>query len=577
MHIRYSSGFKLVSSWMNKYDLISNGEIRKKANTKNKNKETITRENQDESKSENQEMIAGENQDVANAENHEMTTSENQEDEAATSVVGRSLRSGFSNSSLSPDSVSLAMEEDEEGIDDDSSEEVLVDYTRSIEAETATSKASTSSESVYHGMLTAIHLPGLFNMWKKPQTKLQALSSVKGAPKSAPKNIPKSVTKNAPKLTRRKTKRIRGSRGLSFNATLVDAELCYLKPGWKNFALSELQAATDNFSHENLIGQGGYAEVYRGQLEDGQFVAIKRLTRGSPEEMTTDYLSELGIIVHVDHPNIAKMIGYGVEGGMHLILELSPHGSLASLLYGPKEKLNWDIRHKIAFGTAEGICYLHEGCQRRIIHKDIKAANILLTEDFQPQISDFGLAKWLPDKWTHHIVSKIEGTFGYLPPEFFMHGIADEKTDVYAYGVLLLEIITGRQALDSSQKSLVMWAKPLLKKSSMKELVDPTLADAYNTEQLTRLLLIASACINQTSASRPQMSKVVQALKGDEEALAQIIEENQSLRRLQRTFSEEFFDAEEFNSASLNELDVNDINRHMEIVLGEDTGSLNEN
>lgn len=150
---------------------------------------------------------------------------------------------------MEEDEVSLAMEEDEEGIDDDSSEEVLVDYTRSIEAETATSKASTSSESVYHGMFTAIHLPGLFNMWKKPQTKLQALSSVKGAPKSAPKNIPKSVTKNAPKLTRRKTKRIRGSRGLSFNATLIDAELCYLKPGWKNFALSELQAATDNFSH----------------------------------------------------------------------------------------------------------------------------------------------------------------------------------------------------------------------------------------------------------------------------------------------------------------------------------------
>ncbi|MBA0650283.1 hypothetical protein Goklo_017720, partial [Gossypium klotzschianum] len=153
---------------------------------------------------------------------------------------------------------------------------------------------------------------------------------------------------------------------------------------------------------EHLIGQGGYAEVYKGKLKSGKFVAIKKLTRGSPEEMTMDFLSELGIIVHVDHPNIAKMIGYGVEGGMHLVLQLSPHGSLASILYGkggwvegngaggdgdgvvsgPKEKLDWRTRFKIAVGTAKGLSYLHEGCQRRIIHKDIKAANILLTEDF---------------------------------------------------------------------------------------------------------------------------------------------------------------------------------------------------
>uniref|UniRef100_A0A2P2KVG7 non-specific serine/threonine protein kinase n=1 Tax=Rhizophora mucronata TaxID=61149 RepID=A0A2P2KVG7_RHIMU len=172
--------------------------------------------------------------------------------------------------------------------------------------------------------------------------------------------------------------------------------------------------------------------------------------------MTVDYLSELGIIVHVDHPNIAKLVGYGVEGGMHIVLQLSANGSLASLLYGPREKLDWGIRYKVAVGTAEGLVYLHEGCQRRIIHKDIKASNILLTEHFEPQISDFGLAKWLPEQWSHHVVSKVEGTFGYLPPEFFMHGIVDEKTDVYAYGVLLLELISGRQALDSSQRSLVM-------------------------------------------------------------------------------------------------------------------------
>ncbi|KDP21527.1 hypothetical protein JCGZ_21998 [Jatropha curcas] len=181
-----------------------------------------------------------------------------------------------------------------------------------------------------------------------------------------------------------------------------------------NFTLPELQAATDNFSQENLIGKGGYAEVYKGRLKNGKLVAIKRLTKGTLDEMIGDFLSEMGIMAHVNHPNTAKLIGYGIEGGMHLVLELSPHGSLASLLYGSKQTLKWHVRYKIALGTAEGLLYLHEGCQRRIIHRDIKAANILLTEDFEPQICDFGLAKWLPEHWTHHIVSKFEGTFGFV-------------------------------------------------------------------------------------------------------------------------------------------------------------------
>ncbi|KAJ4727557.1 Kinase family protein [Melia azedarach] len=283
----------------------------------------------------------------------------------------------------------------------------------------------------------------------------------------------------------------------------------------KIFSLYELQAATDNFNFENLIGKGGYAEVYKGRLRDGQLVAIKRLTRGTADEIIADFLSELGIMAHVNHPNTAKLIGYGIEGGMHIVLELSPNGSLASLLYGMKEKLKWSIRYKIALGTAEGLLYLHEGCQRRIIHRDIKAANILLTEDFEPQICDFGLAKWLPEQWTHHTVSKVEGTFGYLAPEFLMHGIVDEKTDVFAFGVLLLELVTGRRALDYSQQSLVLWAKPLIKKNAIRELVDPALGDDYDSRQINLVLLAASLCIQQSSIRRPQMSQVVQLLGGN--------------------------------------------------------------
>jgi len=163
---------------------------------------------------------------------------------------------------------------------------------------------------------------------------------------------------------------------------------------------------------ENLIGKGGYAEVYKGCLPNGQLVAIKRLTRGTADEIIGDFLSELGVMAHVNHTNTAKLVGYGVDGGMYLVLELSEKGSLASVLYGngssffpftffrvnicsklsfgwslgSKEKLPWCTRHKIALGIAKGILYLHEGCQRRIIHRDIKAANILLTEDFEPQV-----------------------------------------------------------------------------------------------------------------------------------------------------------------------------------------------
>lgn len=282
----------------------------------------------------------------------------------------------------------------------------------------------------------------------------------------------------------------------------------------KVFSFSELQIATKNFNSENLIGKGGYAEVYKGRLQNGQLVAIKKLMKGSPEEIIGDFLSEMGIMAHVKHPNTAKLIGYGVEGGMHLVLELSPNGSLASLLYGSKEKLRWSIRYKIALGTAEGLLYLHKGCQRRIIHRDIKAANILLTNDFDPQICDFGLAKWLPEQWTHHVVSKFEGTFGYLAPEYLMHGIVDEKTDVFAFGVLLLELVTGRRALDYSQQSLVLWAKPLLKKNDIRELIDPALADDYNPRQMNIVILAASLCINQSSLRRPQMTQVTQLLKG---------------------------------------------------------------
>ncbi|XP_030946325.1 receptor-like cytosolic serine/threonine-protein kinase RBK2 [Quercus lobata] len=405
---------------------------------------------------------------------------------------------------------------------------VLEDYFKSSESETYSSKEHNVDYEVQQHSKPTSRWHGFVQLLRSRSKKSLATMH------------PLSVMK----LSRRISGSMREAKAM-FPSFCADTDLNYTRLPWKNFTLYELQTATNYFSHENLIGKGGYAEVYKGCLRDGRLVAIKRQTKGTADEIIGDFLSELGIMVHVNHPNTAKLIGYGTEGGMHLVLELSPHGSLASLLYGSKEKLGWGIRYKIALGTAKGLVYLHEGCQKRIIHRDIKAANILLTEEYEPQICDFGLAKWLPKEWTHHTVSKFEGTFGYLAPEFLLHGIVDEKTDVFAFGVLLLELVTGRRALDYSQQSVVLWAKPLLKKNHIRELVDPSLSDDYNSRQLNLVLLVSSLCIQQSSIRRPSMSQVLQLLNGDLSCLKCMKSSRTAF--FQRAFQEEFIGAEECN------------------------------
>ncbi|XXG79352.1 hypothetical protein AAC387_Pa09g0443 [Persea americana] len=420
------------------------------------------------------------------------------------------------------------------------------DCMRSSKSETSSeSKTSTSYSQAPASQCAASHWHGFLRLWKK-----RSMRRLYTFP-------PFGIRRHSKKSNRS----IEGNHNDDSRPLLNEADLYhFLKPSWKNFALAELRVATNDFSSENVIGKGGYGEVYKGCLQDGQLVAIKQLTRGTTEERISDFLSELGIIVHVNHPNAAKLVGFGIEGGMHLVLQLSPHGNLSSALHSGKEKLSWSFRYKIALGTAEGLQYLHQSCQRRIIHRDIKAANILLTEDFVPQICDFGLAKWLPDQWTHHTVSKFEGTFGYLAPEYFMHGIIDEKTDVFAYGVVLLELITGRKALDSSQQSLVIWAKPLLEKNDFRRLVDTSLNNTYDPQQMSHLALIASLCIQQSSILRPRMSQIVQLLKGEGN-----LEPPKLGRRstLQRTYSVELLDVEEYNSTRY----LNDLNRHRQVAM----------
>ncbi|KAH6805774.1 ROP binding protein kinases 2 [Perilla frutescens var. frutescens] len=358
-------------------------------------------------------------------------------------------------------------------------------------------------------------------LWKK--------SPIKKLP---PLHVPKVVTKRMSRSARQIN---------------LDIDRCPLNYTWKTFTYSQLKTATNNFSHENLIGKGGYSEVYKACLPNEQYVAIKRLNKGVPEEDVFNFLSEIGIIAHLRHPNTAKMVGYGVEGGAFLVLQLSSLGSLGEMLHNSDTKLEWSKRYKIMLGVAEGLHYLHECCERRIIHRDIKADNILLSEDFNPQICDFGLSKWLPKHWSHHNATKFEGTFGYFAPEYFMHGIVDEKIDIFSFGVLLLELITGRQALDESKKSLVLWAKPLLDSNAVEELVDPCLESEFVEDEMAWVIATATSCIQQNPVLRPRMSQVVRLLRGISDENKENGNENRK-KTHQRTYSEELSYVGEYNS-----------------------------
>ncbi|KAM0928962.1 hypothetical protein ACQ4PT_001924 [Festuca glaucescens] len=308
-------------------------------------------------------------------------------------------------------------------------------------------------------------------------------------------------------------------------------ELCTLRLSFRTFSLSELKKATRNFSKENVVGRGGHAKVYRGVLPDGQLVAVKKLLP-APEkkDRVESFLSELGHAVNVRHPNVARLVGVGLEGGEHLVFPFSRLGCLSRRLHGhgaageEEGPMPWEARYRVALGAACGLEYLHERCARRIVHRDVKPDNILLKDDYEPLICDFGLAKWLPAKITHYQVTTFEGTFGYVPPEYTTHGIFNEKTDVYAFGVVLLELLTGRPAIEGRTLSLVTWVRQFLgnKDDSLKT-VDPALGGRYDVEQLSHVTHAAELCIHNSPTQRPQMSQVVRILRGEEETHRRLV------------------------------------------------------
>ncbi|KAK1434708.1 hypothetical protein QVD17_00457 [Tagetes erecta] len=288
------------------------------------------------------------------------------------------------------------------------------------------------------------------------------------------------------------------------------------------FTYEELALATDGFSDANLLGQGGFGYVHKGVLPNGKEVAVKQLKVGSGQG-EREFQAEVEIISRVHHKHLVSLVGYCISGTQRmLVYEFVPNNTMEFHLHDKNRPvMDFATRLRIALGSAKGLAYLHEDCHPKIIHRDIKAANILLDFSFEAKVADFGLAKITSDVATH-VSTRVMGTFGYLAPEYASSGKLTEKSDVFSYGVMLLELVTGRKPIDSTNTymndSLVDWARPLLSQAledgNFDAIVDSRLQD-YNHGEMARLVTCAAVCVRHSARHRPRMSQVVRVLEGD--------------------------------------------------------------
>ncbi|XP_059653804.1 probable receptor-like serine/threonine-protein kinase At4g34500 [Cornus florida] len=311
-----------------------------------------------------------------------------------------------------------------------------------------------------------------------------------------------------------------GSRSeTSSSAVSVDG----LNIGWGRwYSLKELEMATGWFAEENVIGEGGYGVVYKGVLQDGSVVAVKSLlnNKGQAEK---EFKVEVEAIGKVRHKNLVGLIGYCAEGSQRLVVyEYIDNGNLEQWLHGdvgPVSPLTWDIRMRIAIGTAKGLAYLHEGLEPKVVHRDVKSSNILLDRRWNAKVSDFGLAKLLGSEKSY-VTTRVMGTFGYVSPDYASTGMLNEGSDVYSFGVLLMEIITGRSPVDYSrapgEMNLIDWFKGMVSSRRGEEVVDPLIEVHPSSRALKRALLVCLRCIDLDAKKRPKMGQIVHMLEADE-------------------------------------------------------------
>ncbi|XP_047312984.1 probable serine/threonine-protein kinase PBL25 [Impatiens glandulifera] len=289
----------------------------------------------------------------------------------------------------------------------------------------------------------------------------------------------------------------------------------------QTFTFRELAVATKNFRQDCLVGEGGFGRVYKGQLEKtGQIVAVKQLDRNGLQG-NREFLVEVLMLSLLHHQSLVNLIGYCADGDQRLLVyEFMSMGSLEDHLLDlpPRQvPLDWTKRMKIALDAARGLEYLHDKANPPVIYRDLKSSNILLDDDYNAKLSDFGLAKLGPVGDKTHVSSRVMGTYGYCAPEYQRTGKLTVMSDVYSFGVLLLELITGRRAIDNMRRiheqTLVSWALPIIKEQNRHiELADPLLGHNFPIKSLNQAVAVAAMCIQEDGAIRPMMSDVVTAL-----------------------------------------------------------------
>ncbi|CAN6689606.1 unnamed protein product [Malus baccata var. baccata] len=287
------------------------------------------------------------------------------------------------------------------------------------------------------------------------------------------------------------------------------------------FTFRQIKAATNNFDPKNKIGEGGFGSVYKGTLLDGTIIAVKQLSSKS-KQGNREFVNEIGMISGLHHPNLVRLYGCCIESNqLLLVYEYMENNSLAHTLFGPEDgplNMDWPTRQKICIGIARGLSFLHEESTLKIVHRDIKATNILLDRDLNPKISDFGLAK-LDEEENTHISTRVAGTIGYMAPEYALWGYLTDKADVYSFGVVALEIVAGKNNMkyrpNQNFVCLVDWALVLQQKGNLMDLVDPRLGSQFSKEEAIRMVKVALLCTNSAPALRPTMSAVVRMLEGE--------------------------------------------------------------
>ncbi|XP_022765960.1 cysteine-rich receptor-like protein kinase 10 [Durio zibethinus] len=286
------------------------------------------------------------------------------------------------------------------------------------------------------------------------------------------------------------------------------------------FELRALQIATNYFSELNRLGHGGFGPVYKGLMPNGQEIAVKKLSLDSRQGLK-QFTNEVKLLLKTQHKNLVMLLGCCAEGPEKmLVYEYLPNKSLDYFLFDKNKSssLDWTTRFKIVTGIARGLLYLHEEAPERIIHIDIKASNILLDQQLNPKISDFGLARLFPGDDTHVNTFRISGTHGYMAPEYAMHGYLSVKTDVFSYGVLVLEIVSGRKnhdsCLGSEKADLLSYSWLLFQGGKSLDLVDPSL-EKYNRDEAAMCIQLGLLCCQQTVAERPDMNSVHLMLSSD--------------------------------------------------------------